>query len=98
MKKIVVLLATIILISCSKSSDFSQIKVGMKASEVVELVGEPKTKTETGIAGSWWAYETHLVVIQADTVNECSTNEDVKKRMQEVSEGLENMSDSLKSE
>ena len=93
MKKIILLLSiAIMFISCGKKADFTKVKVGMTTNQLIELVGEPNTKTETGIAGNWWAYDTHLVVIQSDTVNELDTNENVKKRMQEVSEGLKKLS------
>ena len=96
MKKLLLLSVVAMLFSCSKEADFTKIKVGMKSSEVIALVGEPKTKTETGIAGTWWSYDTHLVVIQNDTVNEFDTNENVKKRMEEVTKGLDDLNETVK--
>ena len=46
MKKVLLVAISVIAFSCSKSKDFSKIKVGMKESEVKELVGEPDEQSD----------------------------------------------------
>lgn len=95
MKKLLLLTALTLFISCSKA-DFTKVKVGMATSELVDVVGQPNEKQDASIAGTYWQYDTHLVVIQKDTVNEFMTNEEFKQRMEDFTKGLEKLRDSLK--
>lgn len=95
MKKLLLLIALTLFISCGKA-DFTKVKVGMTTSELIDVVGQPNEKQEASIAGTYWQYETHLVVIQKDTVNEFMTNEEFKQRMEDFTKGLEKLRDSLK--
>lgn len=97
-KTLLIALIAIAFTACKKEADFSKIKPGMKSSEVTELVGEPNQKQEMAIAGTYWNYDTHLVVIQADTVAECLSQEDYKKRMTEFNEGMEKLQKEMKQE
>jgi hypothetical protein len=95
MKKVLLLAITIMLISCGNKADFTKVKVGMTSKQLIEAVGEPNQKQDLPFVGSYWTYDTHLVVVQSDTVNEFLTNEDFKKRMEEVNKGLEELNKSI---
>jgi len=60
---------SLFLFSCSKSKPFSEIKVGMPAAKVTELVGQPEEKTPM-MGFEWWVYkgDNKLVVMSPDTV------------------------------
>ena len=67
MKKFIPLL--FLLAACHKSGDFTKVKVGMHAKDVVSLVGEPSSKMPMMIV-EWWNYkdDNKLIVMSGDTV------------------------------
>jgi hypothetical protein len=92
MKKIAFLSVLFALtVSCKNEADFSKVKVGMKTQDLLTLVGEPNSKDEIPMAGTYWNYDTHLVVVQSDTINEFLTQAEFKKRMEEVAKGIEDL-------
>lgn len=96
MKKGLLLILLTLCVSCTKKLDFTKVKVGMTTKELTDLVGEPKQKQEIPIIGSYWTYDTHLVVVQSDTVNEFLTLEDYKKRIEDVNKGFEDLTKNVK--
>lgn len=94
MKKLMLLFVLFISFSCQSSvNNFDKIKKGMKSSEVIKLVGNPKEKMPMFIC-EWWMYDDvkkHIVVIGKDTVTNITTKEELKKGLQDV----KNFMDSL---
>jgi hypothetical protein len=87
LKKSFFILAITIFTGCSvKHNDFEKIKTGMKSAEVVKLVGAPPRKQPMGVS-MWWLYndpEKHMVVINSDTVANCTTQKDAMKIMDDA--------------
>ncbi len=73
--------------SCAeKKNDFAKIKTGMKSSEVVRIVGAPLRKQEMGVS-TWWLYndpQKHMVIINSDTVANCTTQKDAMRIMDDA--------------
>jgi len=74
-------------VSCTDKQDhFSKIKIGMKSADVVKLVGAPMRKQEMGVS-MWWLYndvEKHMVIINSDTVANCTTQKNAMRIMDEA--------------
>ena len=88
LKKILFTITTVIfVVACSqKDRGFSKLKVGMKSSEVVRLVGAPSRKQQMGVS-IWWLYtdpENHMVIINSDTVANCTTQKDAMRIMDDA--------------
>ena len=71
MKWLIILL--LVPIGCTTSSDIDKVKIGMTASEVVELVGEPTEKEELfNLAGEdtreMWHYGAEAIQVVNGTV------------------------------
>ncbi|HMH32381.1 MAG TPA: hypothetical protein VK543_05085 [Puia sp.] len=84
MKKYLLIFTLVPLAACHRSKDFSKIKKGMKPDEVVQLVGTPERRQPMNTA-EWWLYhdpEKHVVIINNDTVTNCTTQEEAIKVME----------------
>ena len=68
-KSLLALSVSLSLFACSKAKPFNDIKVGMPATKVAELVGQPEEKTPM-MGFEWWVYkgDNKLVVMSPDTV------------------------------
>lgn len=96
MKKLLTVLAiTFALISCNKKPDFTKVKIGMQVKDVIELVGEPQGKQDASPFGTFYAYKTHIIVFQADTVVGIKTLDEVKKSMEGFNKGLDSLSKTI---
>lgn len=88
----------VLFVSCSSNKNFDRIKIGMKSSEVVKLVGSPKQKMPMIIC-DWWMYDDpdrHVIVIGSDTVVNISTQKEFNKGMDDVKSTLDSLSRTLK--
>jgi outer membrane protein assembly factor BamE (lipoprotein component of BamABCDE complex) len=92
MKKLLFLLATVTLLSCSKS--FDDIKQGMTKKEVISIVGEPNEKQEL-FAMEYWIYEDHLLVMKNDTLSEFKNKEELEKIGKEIDKDLDKIQKTL---
>ena len=93
MKKILLIILATMAIGCT-SKDFSKIKVGMKTSEVKQLVGEPDEQTQVfGMTMLMYkdGDEGHLITIVADTVAGYKGGKELEKAMTELSEGVQDI-------
>lgn len=96
MKKLLVILL-LFLASC-QNSDFSLIKKGMKSSEVIKLVGNPKEKMPMFIC-DWWKYNDkgkHIIIISKDTVTNITTEAEFKKAMKDATLLIDSLQNTLK--
>jgi hypothetical protein len=94
MNRILPAMIFLILAGCHQGKDFSKIKTGMSASEVIRLAGIPDRK-QMMIGSEWWIYNDtarHLVIISSDTVANITTQAEAIKIM----ENTLNAYDSLK--
>jgi len=58
----------------------------MKSNEVIRMIGLPARKQPMG-AAMWWLYndsEKHMVIINNDTVANCTTQKDAMKIMDDA--------------
>lgn len=58
----------------------------MKSTDVVKLVGAPMRKQQMGVS-MWWLYndaEKHMVIINSDTVANCTTQKNAMRIMDEA--------------
>jgi len=58
----------------------------MKSTQVIKLVGAPLRKQPMGVS-MWWLYndpEKHMVIINSDTVANCTTQKDAMKIMDDA--------------
>lgn len=97
MKKSLLIITALIAFACSKSPDFGKIQKGMKSTEVIKLIGKPLTKTTVFGGIQWWDYNTHMVVINSDTVVNCASKEEIEKGFKDLSNGLDSIQNALKS-
>lgn len=67
----------------------------MKSAEVVKLLGKPVNKTSIFGGIEWWDYNTHMVVIDADTVVNCASKEDLKKGFESASKSLDSLGNKI---
>lgn len=95
MKKSLLIITVLIAFACSKTPDFAKVKIGMKSTEVVKMLGEPATKTPIFGGIVWWDYKTHMVVIDADTVVNCASKQELEKGFQDVSESLDSLGNKI---
>nr|WP_121272586.1 hypothetical protein [Pedobacter schmidteae] len=68
-KALLILVAAIGMMACSKTKSFESISKGMTKDKVAALVGEPDEKMPMFIA-EWWMYraDNKVVVMHSDTV------------------------------
>ena len=69
-----------------KKDQFAKVTTGMKSADVVKLVGVPVRKQPMGVS-TWWLYndsEKHMVIINSDTVANCTTQKDAIRIMDEA--------------
>lgn len=68
MKKLLIL-SLLGLSACNAGHDFNKVTLGMQSSQIIELVGEPETKSPI-LTGEWWIYnrDNKLIVLNNDTV------------------------------
>jgi len=96
---IIMLLLLVTIIACNKNqSKFGQIKPGMKSKAVIELVGDPKTKTPM-FTVEWWSYpsDNKMIVMSGDTVERVVMDlKATQDSMKMLGAGLQQVADSLK--
>jgi len=98
MKGILILVTFVTLVACKQTKDFSKIKTGMSASEVVRLTGIPDRK-QPMVGSEWWIYNDtakHLVIISSDTVANITTQEDAMKTMERTLKAFDSLKNSGK--
>jgi hypothetical protein len=87
LKKLFFLITIAIASACSsKKGEFAKIKTGMKSTDVVKLVGAPVRTQPMGVS-TWWLYndpEKHMVIINSDTVANCTTQKDAIRIMDDA--------------
>lgn len=100
MRKFSILAISIVALSCSKSKNFSDIKVGMKESEVKDLVGEPDEQTEF-FGAKIYIYKDgetgHMVTIVSDTVAGYKGGEELANDLKEMAKGFEDLEKTMDS-
>ena len=85
------LLISFLAASCTGKNGFTGIKQGMKPTDVIALVGAPVRKQSMGMA-EWWIYndkDKHIVVINNDTVTNCTTQQEAMKIMNDVLKSID---------
>jgi len=95
MKKILFVLLSSLIASCSESSkDFSSVETGMSSQEVLEHAGEPDQKQDVGIADLWvYKKADRTVVFRKDTVYDIITSADA--RVDSIKTTLDNIGDKV---
>ena len=96
MKRFLFITMVVLASACAKSDKFAKIENGMKSSEVVDILGTPEDKTNVFGDIEWWDYNTHIVVIDADTVVNCISKKEAEKEAEELQESLDSLSSNVK--
>ena len=82
MKKTLLAIAFVCLISCNKNGDFSKVTEGMTPEEVVKVVGEPEKQVDSKWLGVWYAYDQHIVVFKDGGVIKVASKAQMEKQME----------------
>lgn len=96
MKKLItmiMILLTVTLISCS-GQNFNKVKKGMKSTEVIALVGQPKEIRSMWVV-KWWMYndsKKHIIIMQGDSVINSITKAEFEKGFFEAGKFLDSIS------
>lgn len=92
MKKFLLVFVVVLLLACNKTVDLSLIEKGMTRNQVVKLIGEPNEEQEMFMGISWMFYDGgSIVIIEADTVVNCSTAEEMQKGFEELGETVDSL-------
>lgn len=97
MKTFYSLLFILLFITCSSNNNFDKVKIGMKSSEVVSLIGSPKEKMPMFVY-EMWIYndaQNHIVTIGNDTVMNILTQAEFKKTMENIEGEMDSISTTL---
>jgi hypothetical protein len=75
-----------LLLACGRSKDFSTIRKGDRAVDLLNRFGTPESKRKMGNA-QWWLYNDeakHILVIDSDTVANVLTQEEAARIMKQT--------------
>jgi hypothetical protein len=84
--KWIFILWTLTAVSCGKSKDFSKIRKGEQASDILRRYGAPASRRKMPNA-EWWVYndpDKHVLVINSDTIANVLTQAQAMQIMRET--------------
>ena len=79
-----ILCMALVFLACKPEKKFSSIRTGMKAEDVIQLVGRPESKRPM-VDAEWWVFNDpgkHVVILKADTVVKCTTQQEAMETME----------------
>lgn len=99
MKKILFITSLALFISCSKSADFSKMKVGMTTNDLINLLGEPEDKTDL-FGAEIWMYKDgktgHLITIINDTVAGFKGGSELEESLKDINSDIEELDKTIR--